>query len=561
MKFGKILTFFLIAIFLAGVILFFTKQIILDKFKSFLVEKIETSTGKGVKIGGIAYVPVKGVRLEGISVYKTPAREEEVLSAERAYVKFPLFALIKDKIFSPDIAVSKLKINGVSASGEISFSAKLGEPITGLGGLLDALGEINLYRAAVYYNDITLKNINGSFSLSSSSFGTKGLSFAINDSPYSLDCEVKDPLGNFSSSFKISSSQARLSGALDKKGALYKVPSLKGDFLNSSFSCMGEIKDVKTASLSLYGEAKIDLQDIAFFLPSGLKDKFETAAFEGIIDNSVYLNGSLKDITKLELGIKSSSPVLKIKGFSFADFSSEIRLKEGLLEAPIMKAYPYNGVLSAALSVDMAKNYRPYLVKCAVENLDISRLAQDTKLKGRNIKGLLFAEAAIKGDGDNLSTAEGSGAIHITQANLGPMPLLTPLLGNIFGYLQQNVFTGLKRIDITEATADFYIASRKIVTENLILWGDVVIIHASGYVGFDKTLNFEIENEFVEPEKPEEEDWQVSLQEAIAQVGKIMSTARLTGTIDNPEWKFEYFGGIKKMLKNKFGGVLKGIFE
>ena len=557
----KILLFLVIFIVLAGVVLFLTRHLIFDKVKTIAIKKIEFSTGRGIKIERAGYVPVKGIRLDGISVYKTPSREKELLFIERGYVKFSFLTLVKEKLFSPDISINKLKIDNISASGRISFSLNLSRPTTGIKPLLDDLGQVRIAGAVISRDNIVFKNINGLVLLSALSISSKDLSFSMNDMPHSLDFDIKNPLGEFSSSFKLSAENLSIVGSLDKKENFYKIPSLKGVFLNSSFSCMGEIKDIKAMLISLYGEAKINLKDIASFIPAESKSAFESIALEGVLSNSVYCSGSVKDMLKLELGIKSSSDNLKIKGFAFERFSSEIRLKDGVLEAPAITAYPYKGKAQAVFSVDLKKDYRPYFIKCAIQNVDMAFLVKDTKLKDKQIRGLLFAEAAVRGEANNSATAEGQGSIRITNANLGPMPLLTPLLGNLYGYLQTNVFTDLKKIDITEATADFYIANRKIATENLILWGDTIIIHAYGYVDFDKRLNFDIENEFVEPEETEEEDWQASLQEAIAQFGKIMSKARLTGTLDKPEWKFEYFGGIKEMLKNKLGGAFKNIFE
>jgi hypothetical protein len=139
------------------------------------------------------------------------------------------------------------------------------------------------------------------------------------------------------------------------------------------------------------------------------------------------------------------------------------------------------------------------------------------------------------------------------------MPLLTPLVGSLYGYFQK-LFQGLKKINITDGSCDFRIANRRISTNNLVLWGEIASVHGKGYIDFDKNLNFEVENRFLEPEKADLSDWEETLQEMISKFGKLMSRARLTGTLDKPKWKFEYLGGIENILKGQLEKVFKDIF-
>ena len=140
------------------------------------------------------------------------------------------------------------------------------------------------------------------------------------------------------------------------------------------------------------------------------------------------------------------------------------------------------------------------------------------------------------------------------------MPLLTPLLGSLYGYFQSSM-PGLKSVDITKGKCDFVVKKRKIKTNNLVLWGDVVSINAKGYIDFDTNLNFEVENEFVEPDPTKPGDWQTDLQELISTVGKFVSKAYLTGTLENPKWKFQYGGGMEDFLKGGLNNLLKGVFQ
>ena len=102
------------------------------------------------------------------------------------------------------------------------------------------------------------------------------------------------------------------------------------------------------------------------------------------------------------------------------------------------------------------------------------------------------------------------------------------------------------------------------MTDNLVLWGEALSVHARGYIDFDRNLDFDVENKLIEPEKAEGEeeegdDWRSRIQEIIVGVGKMMSKARLTGTLQKPKWKFQYGGGVGDILKGGLGKTIKDL--
>ena len=224
----------------------------------------------------------------------------------------------------------------------------------------------------------------------------------------------------------------------------------------------------------------------------------------------------------------------------------------------------YNGVLVASAKLNLTGEGLPYHAGYKLRNIDISAILKDTPLGAKGIKGILFSEIEIEGRAKDINSVSGNGNIIIKNANLGPMPLLTPLFGHVYGYLQ-HVFPELKKVSIQDASCDFTIENRKIMSNNIVLEGESVGIYGKGYMDFDTNLNFEVENQIAGPEQGAGEDWQTNLQQMIVQVGKIASKAYLTGTLTKPKWKFQYLGGMQNILrgglKGGLGEKLKGIFE
>ena len=135
--------------------------------------------------------------------------------------------------------------------------------------------------------------------------------------------------------------------------------------------------------------------------------------------------------------------------------------------------------------------------------------------------------------------------------------ILAPLLGDIFTSVQSVLLTKTS-VDINLAYMDFEIKNRRISTDNLTFMGESIYITSQGYMDFDGRLNFTFQNQFREtvPEGQEEEDWQIALRNAIVRFGKLISKARLRGTIKEPEWDFEYINPLGDMIKRKFNEFL-----
>ena len=546
----KVLIVLLIFTVIVVITLYSNKGFLLDRFKAFLIEKVESSTQKGIRINDIDYALLKGVRLSGITLYKDKFYREKELYISYLHVKFPLIKFLINKTFSPTIAVRDLELQNMSVNGAFGFSVKLDKKIETHEDALEAIRSIWFRNLSVKNALLNIRNINGNVGVSPKSIKASDVRFILNGEPGKLYLEVINPAEELYSQFKISSSKFNLISSMKKEDNIYKIPEMKGAFLNSSFDFTGELESIDNPDLSLYGRANIDTKDIPL----------KALNPEGVVSSSVYFRGNLKDISAYELGLKSSADYLKIWTFKLDRFYADTRIKDGKVNIPLLSAYPYNGTLVSSAEFDLTSEYIPYRIKVKLSNIDVRAFLRNTPLGDKNIKGLLSSEFVIQGNAKDISSMEGSGRIFVENANLGPMPLLTPLLGSLYGYLQYT-FTGLKKIDITRGACDFYIANRKVITKNLVLWGDVISVHARGYVDFDTNLNFEIENKFIEPEKAQKGDWQTSIQEMIVRFGKMMGTAHLTGTLRKPKWKFEYLGGMENVLKGGLDRVLKNIFE
>ena len=554
-----IVVFILIALLVSAILI--GRTYILKGLKSLIIQKVEES-GHAIEIRSLTYTPNNGIGLGGVTLYKDTSKNEKILYVPRAYVKLPMIKLITQRVASPSIYLYNINIQNVILSGSFGFTIRLNGNIKTLEGVLSSLKEVWVSDLAVKNQYIGTGSVSGLIDISNDSITTSNATFTINGIPSRLSLRINNPSGNLSCNINVESDNIKLTLNASKENDIYKISEIKGSFFNSSINLTGEIGGKNASSISLYGKATTDLKDVINFAQGDLKETIDSSKPEGTINSTVYFNGNLKDFSSYELGIKSNATYIKIQKFIINNVYMDLRGSNGLFTIPAISASVYKGSFAAQAKIDTRNKALPYSFSSELKGFDISDFINKSNFDVKNIRGLVSSRLDIKGDGTDSKTVIGSGKIIISNANLGPMPLFSPLVGNIYGFIQYKL-PEVKRVDITDGSCDLYIKNRKISTDNLILFSKVMSINAKGYMDFDTNLDFEVSNELLEPEggAKEESDWQRSLQDLMMGVGKMISKAYLTGTLKNPQWKFEYLGGLKGAVGGDLGKMLKGLFE
>ncbi|OGW74939.1 MAG: hypothetical protein A2Z72_07390 [Omnitrophica bacterium RBG_13_46_9] len=546
------------------VAIYVKKDLIFDTYKVFVIKRMVTSIKRGIEIEKVGNVSLKGVCLVGFSVYRDALNKEKVLYLPELYIKFPLLKLLTKRVFSPTITLDNAQLGNIRVSGTFGFSAKLLKKGQENIDILETIQNINFRNFHVKSSFFDIDSINGSIDISPKYIGIYEMRFTIKGEPCNLYLKAVNPKNELYMTFKIYSQKINIVSNVKQVEGVYKIPKIEGNFFNSSFELMGELENPTEPRISLFGKADIDIKDMAYFASQEIRKYMEFLDPEGKISSSLYFNGKLNNFSDWKGEAKSNAETIKVLNFNLDDFSMDTRIKGGIIYVSLFSAYSNTGSLTSAMTFDpQRKGTAPYQIKCKLNNIDIGVLLKNTKLGNRDIRGYLFSEIAVNGDAENrdlmINSMEGNGRIFINDANLGPMPILAPVIGNLYGYFQ-NVMPALKKIDITKASADFYISNKTVSTNNLILWGNIINIHANGYMDFDTNLDFKVESKIVESEKTEGSDLQTDIQELIGRFGNLMGSGRLTGTIKKPKWKLEYLGGVNNVIKEGINKVFKNIF-
>lgn len=251
-----------------------------------------------------------------------------------------------------------------------------------------------------------------------------------------------------------------------------------------------------------------------------------------------------------------SLKTLRAGNVRFDNIFGDMVLDNSFFSVPSLTAIFYRGVLSCNLKCDLGTLGFPFSFNAEIKRADLMALVKETMDKKSVVHGNFDFNVQAFGKAEYQTTYAGEGALAIYDANLGRVPILTPLLGWIYEGLE-DVFPAFKKINIDSAGATFDIKDRKLITQDLVLSGSDICLIAEGSLDFDGRLDFSFENELIEQRQPEEEDWPVSVRNFITSFGKTISRARLRGTLKDQKWEFEYFAPIR----NAISGNVKAFFE
>ncbi|MFA6636413.1 MAG: AsmA-like C-terminal region-containing protein [Candidatus Omnitrophota bacterium] len=253
-----------------------------------------------------------------------------------------------------------------------------------------------------------------------------------------------------------------------------------------------------------------------------------------------------------------SFSALRAGNIKFDNIYGKLSLKEGDFSIAGMNGIFYRGPFTSDLYADLNTLGFPFTLKAEVKKSDLKALVTDTIDKSSPVHGNLDFNVQVKGKAEYQTSYSGYGSFDIQDANLGRVPILTPLLGWIYEGLE-DIFPVFKKININSAEATFTIKDRKISTEDLVLSGSDISLVAEGSLDFDGQLDFYFENELIAREIPDDADWPVSVRNFITSFGKTMSRARLRGTLKDQKWEFEYLAPMRKAIDRNIKAFFEGL--
>lgn len=524
--------------------------------KNLIIKKIEADINKQLTIEKINYIPTKGLVLINVYIHEKNTAKETGILIGKLHLKVNIPILFASKKLILTLRVEDLKKGSVSGSGSIIIeygkSKSKQKPLQSISPCVFHISNFDLSGSFFRF-----KNISGPVYSRKDQIVSKSITFNYQDNPHSLSFIIKSPGKNQSAIIRVAGPNINTNINLNNQDYGIKIDLSKIQFYDSFYEFEGLLKTSGQKDFFIKGSLNISPSDLRH-LNKILRDACDLLKPEGAILGKVEICGNADEMEKTSFTATLTSLKLKLYNFYASNLYSEIGYENGALTIPILKFESYKGTVNLAFKADIFNESLPMAAHVTLKNLDLNSIIQDSPIKNKDILGTVYIESILNGNLNDHNSITGTGIISISDANLGPMPILSPLVGNLYGFIRSMV-PDLKNIEIQGGTCDFFVKERKILSDNIVLTGDILNIYAKGYMDFDKNLNFKVENKFNEIPKGAG-DWREGFLKTLTTFGQFIGNAYLTGTLENPKWKFEYFSE-KGSLENKIVGVLKGFLK
>lgn len=481
------------------------------------------------------------------------------------------------------LATSALSLGDLSAffdsdSWKLDGAADLTAVCRGTLGIQpDCLIRAALNAASLWYEDSAfgLTSIHGpiTYDVLADSARTDQLQAIADDQPVELDAVIERIRGEpeFSLLARFPEGALKLSGKHTPSGISIKASSLT--FADSKVELTGELAldPAKASRLTLRGILE---PASILLLPFAGKLIQAFPPVDGAIGIGLRYNGMLTDWKSAEFEGQLGADQLHLAGTPFENVRIEFQQSQGKLQVSTQQAQIAQGLIWSGLILTHIQDTSDFQWQLDATNLQLDLLAQAVpQLNDREIQGTVSAHAIIQGRLDQRDSWSGEGWLNAQGDRLGDLPLFDTLIQKLFGTLGGRLkLDSLRKAKLQEVSLRWRLADARIATDDLRLGAmagqDPVAVYAKGSLGLDHTLDFVIEPEFSNQtvtEAPKSSSLaQVILQAAgrFEQLRQLIGQHRLTGTIEEPIYRFELGAGenLKRVTPGP-ANLLQGIIR
>lgn len=397
----------------------------------------------------------------------------------------------------------------------------------------------------------TLEELRGTIRFSDQDLSTEALELTMEHEPATLSgtlTELHDE-PRFAAQLRFSSGSLTLHGLARRDAAVIEAAELVVGA--SRLRAEGRISRTAGQPSQLSADGTVELSDL-LRLPwvntSGLK------AWDpkGQTDVHVRLTGPLDQWQTLTAQGTLSAEQLQLHGFLLRRVAAELEQGQGRFGLRLLEASLADGKLTGEYAVDLTATPARYLLEADLTLAQLDQLAASVPAwRDRRLQGIFSGHASVLGTWKDRAGLRGDGWVLAEGDRLLELPLLDRLFRGVFGALADRLgLTTLRKAEIVRVTGQWQLAQERIRTEDFRVTGlsgtEPVTLVVRGSVGLDKTLDLVVEPEFSEQlmlQAPTMSALSATILKVVGGMERIRSLVgrhRVTGTIDRPEYKFEF---------------------
>lgn len=536
--FIKIIILLLLLIAIGGVITYTVrKEDVHHSIRTFFEDELSRMLDNPVSVGEVRYIPMHSVSLERVTVTDKNTPGLILADINNITVTPDVKTILTEKQLSAIIDIEGLSAPDILLNATCRLRSKKSENFKGVFSP-SLIESVFILDGQLGIKNLIARDLSGIIKIENEALSSGKIRFTSGGTDYFMTLM---PLENNPKGLDISLRSEHLGleceSLIDKD--IFTITSLKGMFYTVRFDLAGELNKFYSPTEitgSLEGTFKSELSTLST-LGGEMGEFARKNTLEGpvIIKNSV-INIKTDNIKNWTAQGDFEALDVVAGGIYVANLTTPVLLEDGRIDAPSVNGSFYAGKLTGSFKMDLLEEDLPFLLRLEVSEVDYGMFMKDFAEDTTGVYGILNGDLDLNGYLTDTSSIKGHGSVTISDADLGEMPIITPLLGDLYMNFQDLFLETSTTGEISAAYADFDIVDRRIITNDLTFIGKQIYITSTGWIDFDGRLNFVFENKFLAETPAEDEDWQIALRDSIIHVGKFLKKAKLKGTVSNPEW-------------------------
>lgn len=521
----------------AAVLYAFYGQMIQKEVRAVLETELSKTFDGIARIESVGYAPPFSVAINNIEVSPNDPKDENTY-IDRIKITIDPFTLIRDRRLTAILDIQRLRKGDMVLYTQIKAISRRAADYRELLNS-DMMESVCILNAELGIGRFKIKDILGTLDISKSKVSSGKVDFIYHKDHYFVIFKATDESAKrYDLSFR--AKNLGINCRITKEPGTALIENFKGMFYTLKFDLSGELKNPTSSKsqLTMNGTVYTNLEGVSS-LPEGLGKFGREHRLSGTLRSTLYIKAAEPDISMLELNGTLFAEHLKIDQMKIEEITTKWTVKNGRFNAPLVNITLYGGRLTGRLTVDIWESYLPYRSELKLLYMDFGALIYDASKKSTSVYGTMDMDISVAGLALKPDSVDGFGSMKIYNAGLGPMPIVTPLLGSIYSSIE-TCFPEKYKVNINYVNAGFEIKDRRISTSNLTFGGKTFFVKSEGYLDFDGGIDFRLQNELRDPPADEFSGWQISLRNAITRFGHNLGKARVRGTLNDPKWDFEF---------------------
>jgi len=459
---------------------------------------------------------------------------------------------LKVNISSSQINLEKITallpdaLKNLNLSGNSSLNLNLKGSLKQLPLQLGAVAQITSGKMQLAFIKEPLEDVRGVLNFTNDQLKWENFLFLYRQSEYNTSGSITD-FKQPEVDFSLNSKDLTSTTFLNIKDKMIKIKECSLKLPDSELAIKGtiNIEAPQTPLFNLTLESNISLKDTFRFLPANISENLKKIKVDGLCKVNGSLNGNAKEMKSWNAQLRLSSDTLSLYDLKLNNLYFTLQQKDGLINTDDLSANLYSGNLALQFGLNLLGNVPNYTAKLGLSDVDLAKLKMDTKLKDKDISGLLNMRLNLQGNTAGLAALRGDGTISVREGKLWEL--------NLFKGLGEFLFLPIyHKIVFRDVTANFLVRNSAIEIADSFLSSEELELSGTGKLQFDGSLDLALNSQINEDLLKDSPD----LRKITSAVLGNLLVIKISGTIQKPEYKIvpgtkEIINQIKRFFFGK----------